>query len=179
MSEPNELEVLGRKYGTDKVSKHHYGPVYFDLFHNNSKRRNVKKVLEIGPAEGAGIKMFRDFFPNATIYGAEIDQNRVDKLQGLDRIEVYHCDQSKESDLVELLKRTGTNIDLVIDDGSHDPKHQLFTCLILMTYLDKGVTYIIEDVAHPEIEKQLAQYNTRLLEVGKRYDDKLIIVRHK
>lgn len=174
----DSLSELGLKYGTDKIGKHHYLPVYYDLYKNNAKRKRVKKVLEIGPAEGAGIKMFRDFFTNATIFGAEIDQERVDKLQGLDRIHVIQCDQSSFKDLLRLVDTTGRDIDLVIDDGSHIPEHQLYTCLQLLPLLSKRAIYIIEDVADKEVFKGIPNtWNKELRRVGKRYDDQLIIVR--
>lgn len=174
----NKLEELGLKYGTDKIGKHNYLPVYYDLFHNQSKRRKVKKVLEIGVAEGAGLFMFRDFFPNATIYGAEIDQARVDALQGKERIEVYKCDQSNPEDLVSLFVKIRLDIDLVIDDGSHKPEHQVYTCLSILPSLDKGAIYVIEDVADESIVKEIEKfYKPEVIRVGKRYDDVLVIIR--
>lgn len=174
----NKLEELGLKYGTDKGTKHNYLKVYYDLFHNNGKRKKVKKVLEIGVAEGAGLFMFRDFFTNATIYGAEIDQARVDKLQGKDRIEVYKCDQSKSEDLVSLFVKIRLDIDLIIDDGSHKPEDQVFTCLSILPSLNKGAIYIIEDVADLSIVKEIEKfYKPEVVRVGERYDDVLVIIR--
>jgi hypothetical protein len=174
----DELSKLGIKYGTDKIGKHNYLPVYYDLF--KDRRNTVKKVLEIGTAEGAGLFMFREFFLAATIYGAEIDQKRVDLMKGEDRIEVYKCDQTNENDLDSIIEKIGSDIDFVIDDGSHKPEDQVFTCLELMPLLNKEVTYVIEDVAKPEIAEFLRnKYECAVVEVGKRYDDRLIIVRHE
>lgn len=174
----DKLSELGLKYGTDKIGKHNYLPVYYDLFHNQSKRRKVKKVLEIGVAEGAGLFMFRDFFPNATIYGAEIDQKRVDALQGKERIEVYKCDQTNPEDLVNLFVKIRLDIDLVIDDGSHKPQDQVYTCLSVLPSLDKGAIYVIEDVADESIVKEIEKfYKPEVVRVGKRYDDRLVIIR--
>lgn len=174
----DELSKLGLKYGTDKIGKHHYLPVYYDLFRNNSKKRSVKKVLEIGVGEGAGLFMFRDFFPNATIYGAEIDQARVDKLQGLDRIQVFKCDQASKFDLLRLFRRIGLDIDFVVDDGSHKPQDQVFTCLSILPGLKKGVIYVIEDVADERIVKEIEKfYKPKVIKVGKRYDDRLLIIK--
>lgn len=169
------LSELGKKYGTDKIGKHNYLPIYYDLF--KDRRNEVKKVLEIGPAEGAGLFMFRDFFPNAAIYGAEIDPERVNKLQGLDRIEVYQCDQSNYEDLMSLIEKTGGDIDLVIDDGSHKPTDQIFTCESLMRKLYFGATYIIEDVADENIVRELNKFYPEVKKVGKRYDDRLVIMK--
>ena len=170
----NILEELGLKYGTDKIGKHHYLPIYHEMF--KDRRNKVKKVLEIGPAEGAGLKMLRDYFPNATIYGAEIDQDRVYKLQGLERIEVFKCDQSEIVDLYKILDLAGKDLDIVIDDGSHKPEDQLFTAINLISMLRKGAIYIIEDVADSSLLEKLNFYfKCDLLRVGKRYDDQIII----
>ena len=172
----DDLSKLGLKYGTDKIGKHNYLPIYYDLF--KDRRNEVKKVLEIGVAEGAGLFMFRDFFPNSTIYGAEIDKERVDKLQGLERIEVYELDQSKEYELDFLTKLIGFDFDLIIDDGSHKPEDQLSTCKELFSTLDEGSIYIIEDVADDSVFSKLpTHWNRGLKRVGTRYDDQLIICR--
>ena len=137
----NDIKKLGLKYGTDKVTKHNYDIVYHDLF--KDKRETVKKVLEIGVAEGAGLRMFRDYFPNAMIYGADNDPDRILKE---DRIETHLCDQANFRDLVHLIDKIGGDIDLVVEDGSHKPNDQLFTSLYLLPLLKKGSVYIIEDV---------------------------------
>lgn len=170
----DELTLLAIKYGTDKWGKHNYTPYYYDLFKNS--RKWVKKVLEIGVAEGAGIRMFRDFFPNAIIYGAEIDEKRCITEE---RIEVFKCDQSSVNDLAYLLDKCGSDIDIIIDDGSHDPKHQIITALTLMPLLKKETLYIIEDVSDPSITKAFGDYDYKLVEVGTRYDDRLLIIRNK
>jgi len=175
----NILEKLGLKYGTDKGTKHHYLKVYYDLF--KDKRESVKKVLEIGAGEGAGLRMFRDFFPNATIYGAEIDKKRVYNINNDEprdfRIEVFECDQSSEYDLINLISKIGGDIDLVIDDGSHKPEDQVLTCMTLMKRLHYGAIYIIEDVVKPEIAKWLYKFYPEVIKVGNRYDDRLIVMK--
>ncbi len=171
----DELNKLAIKYGADKWSKkHHYTPVYFSLFQN--KRLEVKKVLEIGVAEGASIHMWREFFPNAMIYGGDNQDNRLHQEE---RIQVFKCDQSKEEDLLKLIENTGSDIDLFVDDGSHVPIHQILTCLTLMPMLKKNVIYVIEDVADPTIIEKLRKYDCELIRVGQRYDDQLLIVKHK
>ena len=118
--------------------------------------------------------MFRDFFPNATIYGAEIDEKRIFKE---DRIEVINFDQGSVQDinaLVYLLE----DVDIVIDDGSHMRYDQLFTCYGMMPFLKKGAVYVIEDVAHEDILVSFPkEWDCKLVRVGKRYDDQLIIIR--
>lgn len=178
----NYLDDLMLKYKADKTPliKHHYTDTYFELF--NNRRQVIKKVLEIGTAEGASLYAWRDFFPNATIFGGEIEQERVDMMKNKDRIRVFKCDQSNEQNLKDLIYYTNSDLDLVIDDGSHVPLHQLFTCFTVFPLLNLGATYIIEDVDEASasnlfvlISKQFPKNHIEMITVGERHDDRLII----
>lgn len=162
----NKLTVLCKlayKYGTDKCPqiRHAYTPFYWELLKN--RRKSIKKVLEIGvglykgrprrkiydagPGQynhrGASLYMWREFFPNAQIYGADI---RPETIFEDERIKAYLCDERKKDDLVWLIEQTGSDIDLVVDDGSHNLGDQIFACQTLMPLLKKEVIYIVEDV---------------------------------
>jgi len=171
----DKLTELAIKYKTDKWGKHAYTPYYYEMFKN--RRKSVKKVLEIGVGEGAGLRMWRDFFPNAIIYGAD---NQADRVFIDPPIQVFRCDQSREKDLVNLIEKTGTDIDLVVDDGSHKPSDQIFTCMVLMPLLRKDTTYVVEDVAELAVVGFLSEkYVTNTIQCSNRYDDRLVVVKHK
>lgn len=175
----DELSKLALKYGADKWSrKHNYTPIYYKLF--KDKQKSVKKVLEIGiGGKAASLKMWRDFFPSAKIYGVDYMSSRLINDY---RIESILCDQRRKEHLLSLVDKTGPDIDIVIDDGSHRPRDQVFTCLTLMSLLKNGVTYIIEDVAEPSIIERLSQYDVQIPKLDqflKRYDNRLVVVRHK
>src|SRR3989344_4764947 len=125
-----KLFKIAYKYGTDKCPqiKHSYTPFYYKLL--NRRRKSIKKVLEIGIGyyktmqdvaviydrglkryyhRGASLKMWRDFFPNAQIYGADI---RPETIFEDERIKTYLCDERKEKDLIRLIEKTGSDIDL-------------------------------------------------------------------
>lgn len=187
----NELDDLALRYGSDKTPfiKHFYTEYYYELF--APIREKVKRVLEIGVGDsaemswtgvpnyqtGASLRMWRDFFPHAQVYGADIKPLTVDEP----RISVMQCDQANADDLKRLLKRTGKSLDIVIDDGSHLPEHQLFTCRTLMPMLKRGVLYLIEDCAHPEIIDSLPEYRCHAVRHSKmRFkDDRVILVQHR
>jgi hypothetical protein len=109
---------------------------------------------------GASLFMWRDFFPNAQVYGADILPELMVKDE---RIETFVCDQSNRESLEDLIKKTGTDIDLFIDDGSHKLNHQVITCLTLMPLLKKDVIYIIEDIISPEIVDYLREYDCHIV----------------
>ena len=169
----DSLTQLAIKYGADKWGKHNYTPYYNSLF--IKKRLKVRKVIEMGAGEGASLRMWRDYFPNAFIYGADNQDNRIFKE---DRIEVIKCDQSSLDDVIGLMNKTGTDIDIFIDDGSHVPEHQIFTCRAVMYIADKTIDYFIEDVADETIINELGEYRTKTCKFSKRYDDIIIRIRH-
>jgi hypothetical protein len=174
----NDLDNLAIKYGTDRLGKHNYTPIYYKMF--KDQRDAFKKILEIGVSEGAGLRMWQDFFPNAKIYGAEIKDEYIFK-EG--RMEVIKCDASSLSDLESVLDKTGTDLDLVIDDASHRTKDQIFTCETIVPKLQGNFIYVIEDVAwdwiFDELVKKLPDFDLTMVRAGKRFDDRLIIIRRK
>jgi len=167
-----KLAQLALKYGSDKCPQlhHFYTDYYAGLF--IGRQQDVKKVLEIGVGwpgcmthvpnyqAGASLFMWQDYFPKALIYGTDI---RPDLVFKNNRIETFLCDQTDKAGLMNLIQKIGTDIDLVIDDGSHLPEDQVFTCLTLMPILQDRVIYIIEDARDKEIAKYLKGYQVDII----------------
>lgn len=173
-----ELCRLAFKYGTDKCKdiKHPYTPFYFNLL--NEKRESVKKVLElgIGMHDGASLRMWKEFFPNATIYGIDIVEERL--IQD-ERIKTFLCDGRDEEQLKKLINEIGSDIDLFIDDGSHRWEDQINTCKLLKPLI-KDALYIIEDVRFPDtIKRKLPQYlvEKAVLVDTKYRDDGIVVIK--
>lgn len=164
---------IAYRYGTDKCPqiKHAYTPFYYKLL--NNRRKSIKKVLEIGVGHyrgmqqnettydpglkrqyhrGASLYMWRDFFPNAEIFGADIHPETIFEDE---RIKTYLCDERKKKDLAKLIQNTGPDIDVVVDDASHHVDDQAFLAKTILPLLKKDVIYIIEDVSHSKIISQV------------------------
>lgn len=172
---PTELCLLAKKYGSDKCPQigHMYTPFYYELL--KDRRLTIKKVLEIGVGNhrqiklipgyvtGASLRMWRDFFPNAQVYGADISPHSFFEDE---RIQVIHCDETKKEDIQNLLNIVGTDIDLVVDDALHHINDQIFLFENLMPKLNKGVTYIVEDCRRTKLmHKMFPQYEAILPEL--------------
>ena len=140
-----ELCQLATKYGTDKAEL--YTPVYDLLL--SGRRQQVQTVLEIGIGTveamkhvpgyqpGASLRMWREYFPNALVWGADIFPS--------DDVGALQLDQGNAAQLVQVGEKYGP-FDLIIDDGSHDPHHQVLGLQTLSPYLTEDGLYIIEDV---------------------------------
>lgn len=181
MSKETELCKLAFKYKSDKCLKcggrHSYTPYYYSLF--KRRKKSVKKVLEFGIETGASLYMWRDFFPNAKIYGADY---RSETLINEGRIESILSDQRRPEHLKSLIGHIGSDIDLVIDDASHRPQDQVYTCLKLMPLLQNSVVYVIEDVSDPRIIERLKTHDAEIPKLEKarnRFDNRLVVVRHQ
>lgn len=146
---------LGMKYGTDKVS-HGFCQIYDNKF--SGIRQQASNILEIGVFFGASILMWKDYFPNATIYGIDTFsglQGNGHRFENADkfylesksdkRIKLYVCDQGKEIDLQKFVDN-GITFDVIIDDGSHLMRDQQLTLKYLFPLVKDGGWYVIEDV---------------------------------
>jgi hypothetical protein len=177
-------------HGTDKCPQinHSYTPFYYKLF--KDRQNTIKKVMELGIGyppimrnipnykTGASLFMWRDFFPNAQIYGADI---LPQTMLTSERIKTFLCDETKPIDLENLIDKIGSDIDIFIDDGLHLRDAQIKTCLNVMPLLSKDVIYIIEDINRPDkLLRKLAMFDLFLFEgTNQRRSDKIIVVRHK
>ncbi len=166
----NDLRALGEKYGTDKVS-HGFCEVYHELF--KDKRLAIKDVMEIGVFYGASIKMWKDYFPNAFIMGADTfegiqgnghifpDADRFIKeimadTKFYNKVGFITMNQSKEDDLkyhVAQFKERSNKFNIIIDDGSHLMRDQQITLKYFLPLIKPGGYYIIEDL-HSSIDNK-------------------------
>ena len=89
--------------------------------------------------------MWEEYFPNATIYG--IDINPLCKQFESGRVKIFIGDQNDDNFLNGIKSVIG-NIDVLLDDGSHITKHQIKTYDILYPSVVKGGFYIIEDLSN-------------------------------
>lgn len=182
---------IGFKYGTDKcpqVGRAYYTPFYYELL--KDKRVTIRKVLELGVGSrvtlgrvpehyqrGASLRMWRDFFPNAQIYGVDLSPTAIFQDN---RIKTFLYNTKSASDMKELISIIGSDIDLVVDDGTHREKSQLKAVRALMPLLKDDVIYIIEDVTDTEsIKNQLKEYNCQTGLTGPKKVANLVIVRKK
>jgi hypothetical protein len=132
--------LLCCKYGTDKVDLN-YTPFYVSHFRNI--RNEIKSVLEIGISGGNSLRVWRDYFPNALIYGIDCDNKYIFNEE---RIKTFKADQSNREHLVPLMRQIG-EVDIIIDDGGHTMQQQQISLGCLFPFVKGGGYYIIEDLS--------------------------------
>lgn len=163
------LSQLCDTYGSDKgsltASGHPYSwpaHTYADFYEARFAhcREHIKLVFECGlgtndPATpssmgstgrpGASLRVWRDYFPNAQIYGADIDRSTLFQDE---RIATFHVDQTSPASIHAMWQAIGvTGFDLIIDDGLHTFDAGVSLFANAFEHLRPGGLYVIEDVA--------------------------------
>lgn len=135
------LDEIASQYNTDKGSHlHNYTEKYEKYFF---ELRNEKlKILEIGIQNGYSLKTWKEYFPNAEIFGIDIvdcshmDEERIKTLQG---------SQTDVNFLKNVNARFGP-FDIIIDDGSHYSSDMTISFDALFPLLKPNGLYVVEDL---------------------------------
>jgi predicted O-methyltransferase YrrM len=154
----SELCLIGNIFGADKSPfngaghRHPYTPVY-SLLLSQYKTRPIR-FSEIGIAGGASVLMWNRFFENGTFYFFDRDQNFLDHSKGLtgSNSTFILMDVVEEESVKSALEKTGGNLDVILDDSSHNPNDQKRIIHEGLKHLRSGGMIIIEDVERKEPE---------------------------
>jgi hypothetical protein len=177
MNLEQELNTLCDKYGSDKGSRtntikydtynflpHSYTKIYAELFADlkdlninifecgiGTNNTNIKSNMGINGKPGASLRVWKDFFKNAIIYGADIDS---DILFEEDRIKTGYLDQLNPS-TIDLFFNKLNNFTphIIIDDGLHTDSAAISLYDNCFQRLASGGLYIIEDMNPIDISK--------------------------
>ena len=141
------LKSLVDNTRTDKNTVHSYLDLYETLL--SKKKNTAKNVLEVGIYNGGSIKLWYDYFPNATVHALDIiNINSVwDVLKNNDRIKLYTSTNAyDENKFKENFLDKNIKCDFMLDDGPHTLQSMIdFIRLYSQIMTDDGIL-IIEDV---------------------------------
>ena len=157
-------------YGKEKVFSHNYS-IFYKKYLNFLKDKKFK-LLELGSHEGRSLASFYFYYPRAIMIGANINPFQM-KYQSK-RITELFVDVSSEESLTSLSNHLDNELDVIIDDASHNLRDIIIAFSILFKKLKKGGIYIIEDINQFEVFKNLNPYVNELtpLEILKSIQEK-------
>lgn len=171
----NPLTDLADHYGSDKgsnkESNHRYlwAPHTYTDFYNKlfaDKKNEIRRIFECGigtnkvgaPSSmgangipGASLRMWRDYFPNALVYGGDVDS---DIIFVEPRIQTFYLNQLDPNSIAKFWTSVNaTNFDIMIDDGLHTFDAGITLYKNSIHHLAINGIYIIEDVSPIDLEK--------------------------
>jgi hypothetical protein len=164
LPEPSDLCELMASFGSDKGKGLHNYSVVYDWLLSRFRRENLQ-IFELGlgtnklgaPSSmglngrpGASLRAWREYFPQAQIYGADIDG---DILFTEDRIQTFWADQRDPKAIRALWHQLdGVSFDVMIDDGLHEAPANI--CFFMESFykLKSGGIYVIEDIMPHDID---------------------------
>jgi len=167
-----ELCLLGVKYPTDKspynkdtnLHKHAYTSIYNLLFSNI--RYNDLRIGEVGILENNSMLSWREFFPNARLYGFEWFDSRLDKAIS-DKIPNCTYTKMNVTDVNSIekgLADVGSSFDILMDDSTHVFEDQIKFINVAYKHLKPGGFLIVEDIFISAKEEDYAKAISHLSE---------------
>ena len=144
------------------TSWHNYTTFYYSIF--KDLREHKLRVFELGlgtnneslPSNmgrhgrpGASLYGWSEFFPNAHIFGADIDTNI---LFHTGKIKTFYCDQTNKHIIQYMWNapELHDNFDIIIEDGLHTFDANVCFFENSIHKLNPNGYYIIEDISHNE-----------------------------
>ena len=151
------LDDFFKYFDSDKSSSvHGYNKFYSDEL-KEFKELKIR-ILEFGIHFGASQAAFSKYFVNSEVIG--VDKNPYYKKFFSKNIRSLFCDVSDKNSLKELKNYLKYKVEIIIDDASHIPNHQLKTFVEMFDLLKDDGIYIIEEL---DIYKTLPEdYNKNL-----------------
>lgn len=149
------LRTLFDEYDCDKGFRHSYEVLYEPEF--EPIRYNTLNILEVGILDGASIKVWLDYFPNATVWAIDtFERIPSGGIEVLSHPRVHAIDgNSQDKGIVTRFQYPYPLFDIVIDDGEHDPMANLRTFEALYPLLSQEGVYYIEDFVPSHIDPEV------------------------
>lgn len=209
IDQPNILSELCEKYGSDKgfvnpylKKPYNWMPLSYSTYYHsifNLCRDKIKYIFECGLGTnnpnlasnmtkagkpGASLRVWKDYFSNANIYGGDIDKDIL--FNNEDRITTYYLDQLDTASIHSMWQEIKINeFDIIIDDGLHTPDANLNFFFNSFDKLRKNGIFIIEDVKNKKLEymkNRLKGYDFEIIRIAniykKAYPSSLIVIRN-
>lgn len=157
---------INLKSGSDKEYWHRYMPIYEEKLKNLGR---CNKILEFGVLKGDSIRWLHSTFPNADIYGCDILDIQPE-WPASNNIKYFYVDQGNPNSIKGVFEKISQRLDLIIEDGSHQPQHQKNCFAESLKHLSPGGMYILEDIhtSHPGHPYYRESFSGRLFKLFKK-----------
>jgi hypothetical protein len=139
---PTELCRIAARHDTDK------GVDFTSVYHSllSHVREAPLRLLEIGLYNGGSLRMWREYLPNATLHGMDVDRRTLAYELEIPGTKVRLVDQADARALRAFVDELGGSYDVIVDDGGHTMEQQIVSFEVLFPHVVSGGIYVIEDL---------------------------------
>lgn len=161
-----DITEIGRIFNANQSDKagprHRYDLVYQNIFSELKTEKSIN-ILEIGLGTnntdtvshmgrngrpGASLYAYREFFPKANIFGADVDKRILFESE---RIKTAYVDQLKPETFEQMHRELcKPELDLFIEDGLHSVSASLNSLNYAISVTKKNGYIILEDLYNPQ-----------------------------
>jgi len=137
---------------------------YFDIYERHFGKFVGKEVhvVEVGVASGGSLEMWRNYFgEKCYVYG--IDINPACKKFETNGVKIFIGDQG-DRNFWQRFKAEIPFVDILIDDGSHIPEHQIVTLEEMLPHVSPNGVYLCEDIEKQHPPHPLLSYLAPVVE---------------
>lgn len=167
--EVESFRQMALKYKTDKVTSHSYQDIY-GLYFPSLRNKSIQ-LLEIGIGcgmaygPGKSLELWKEYFPYAKISFVDFDSECALKFQHLAQ-KIFIGSQTDLAFISHIANNRNKYYDIIIDDGGHSKKMQIYSLIGLWSALKPRGIYVIEDT-HFQFVNGTSQndMNTSILDV--------------
>lgn len=146
------LGDLFTAYGSDKEWRHWLADAY--TRETACWRDRAGALAEIGVRipqlqnwRGGSLRAWCEWLPSFVIVGIDNNRHALEALAAhVPRVNVLHADQARPEEIAEGLRALAPAYDMIIDDGSHLPEHQIGCLAALWPLVKPGGLYVVEDM---------------------------------
>ena len=139
----DEIALDEKEFETDKSSKYHDYMRRYEPFLESLRPAHIR-LLEIGVNMGASILAWLKYFPNAHVFGVDIEPRT---RPNHDRYTFVRGDQSKPDFWERFTQDHPGKFDVIIDDGGHTSGQIITSFTMHWPHVVHGGVYAIEDLA--------------------------------
>jgi len=146
---------------TDKLWRHGYHR-YYETQLAPYREIDGLRLLEIGADSGISLGAWLQYFTQpaavqGVAYGVDPVAAKLTACKFLrdqcEKLAIYSLDQSDKAALADMSEKNPEGWDIIIDDASHYPPHQLISFQNLWPKLRPGGLYVVEDVETSYVDK--------------------------
>jgi len=188
---PTKMCRVMTKYGSDKGRLNNYTPVYSALFKERcdqplrvfelglgSNNPDLPSNMGVFGAPGASLRGWRQLFPHALVYGADIDRGILFQE---DRIKTFYCDQLDRSSIRELWSHPDLQdgVDIIIEDGLHTFEANITFLEESLNRLRPGGIYVAEDITWNHIDEWFDRLETTYSKQFPKYEFAFVVLQDR